>query len=282
MIFLAGCSVAYKELTELDDKKPVNFQGYLYKEYKDKAIFEAEEMHDWNTAKLYSEKALKSLQTDNIYPELVSYWKIPKNNIQEIILAHENLMEIYSNAKLNDPSNLAKAIVSLDCWSEQQEENWQTWDIKECKENFLNSMHIIYKNISDNNNKTKNKLFEKNNAAILTENKDNEFVQIIYFDFDQTKLSDVSINNIINFLMEYKNDINEYLIIGHTDTKGSKNYNINLSIERANVVKNILIENKIDQSKIKILGEGENSLAIKTPDDTKHPANRRVEIKRSN
>ena len=73
MIFLAGCSVAYKELTELDDKKPVNFQGYLYKEYKDKAIFEAEEMHDWNTAKLYSEKALKSLQTDNIYPELVSY-----------------------------------------------------------------------------------------------------------------------------------------------------------------------------------------------------------------
>ena len=36
-----------------------------------------------------------------------------------------NLMTIYKDAKVIDPLNLAIAISSLDCWSEQQEENWQ-------------------------------------------------------------------------------------------------------------------------------------------------------------
>ena len=30
------------------------------------------------------------------------------------------------------------------------------------------------------------------------------------------------------------------------------------------------------------MGKGEENLAVKTPDDTKQPANRRVEIKKSN
>ena len=40
--------------------------------------------------------------------------------------------------------------------------------------------------------------------------------------------------------------------------------------------------NSLRLSKIRILGKGETSPAIMTPDDTKHPLNRRVEIKKSN
>ena len=58
-------------------------------------------------------------------------------------------MTIYEDAKVIDPFNLARAISSLDCWSEQQEENWQTWDIKRCKEDFLNAMHNIYEKITN-------------------------------------------------------------------------------------------------------------------------------------
>ena len=46
-------------------------------------------MHDWNSAKLYSEKALKSQVTDEIYPEEISYWKIPDNKVKEIKIAYE-------------------------------------------------------------------------------------------------------------------------------------------------------------------------------------------------
>ena len=104
----------------------------------------------------------------------------------------------------------------------------------------------------------------------------------IYFDFDQFNLSEVSKDKIKKFLNNYGSVINEYLVVGHTDTKGTNKYNLSLSIKRAEVVKEILINYGIKQNSIKILGKGEESLAVNTPDDTKQPANRRVEIKKTN
>ena len=289
LLFLWSCSASYKELSNMEEKNPANFQEYLLNEYKLKATFEAEEMHDWNSAKLYSEKALKSLETDKIYPEEVSYWKLPDENVEEITIAYDNLMSIYNNAKVIDPMNLAKAISSLDCWSEQQEENWQTWDINSCKEDFLKTMHNIYEKIAseekfiDNNDQiSKLENTTSDDVTIVTKNKTNEVMQIIYFDFDKFNLSNVSKNKIKSFIIKNGSQINEYLVIGHTDTKGSKNYNLSLSIKRAEVVKEILIDYGIKSSSIKILGRGEETLAIQTPDDTKQPANRRVEIKKTN
>ena len=290
LIFLTGCSASYKELSNMETNKPRNFQEHLLSEYKKRATFEAEEMHDWNSAKLYSEKALRSLETDKIYPEKISYWKLPEENINEIGIAYDNLMTIYKDAKKIDPFNLAKAISSLDCWSEQQEENWQTWDIKSCKNDFLNAMHNIYEKISTqgkkqgtSNNKDDNLKNEmKDEVTVVTKNKDEELIQIIYFDFDKFNLSEVSMDKIKLFLDTYGNEIAKYLVVGHTDTKGTKNYNLSLSIKRAEVVKEILINYGINHSSIKILGKGEESLAVDTPDDTKQPANRRVEIKKTN
>ena len=286
LIFLVSCSASYKELSTIESKEPRSFQENLLSEYKKRATFEAEEMHDWNSAKLYSEKALKSLDTDEIYPEEISFWKIPEANINEIRIAYDNLMAIYKDAKNLDPFNLARAISSLDCWSEQQEENWQTWDIKSCKSDFLKAMHNIYEKITKQKKEKeksinkKNKL--KNEVTIVTKNNSEELLQIIYFDFDKFNLSDVSKDKIKIFLNNYESMIDEYLIVGHTDTKGAKKYNLSLSIKRAEVVKEILVNYGINHNSIKILGNGEESLAIETPDDTKQPANRRVEIKKTN
>ncbi len=290
LIFLTGCSASYKELSKMQTNKPINFQEHLLYEYKKRATFEAEEMNDWNSAKLYSEKALKSLETDEIYPEDISYWKLPKENIKEIRIAYDNLMTIYNDAKKIDPLNLAKAISSLDCWSEQQEENWQTWDIKSCKNDFLNAMYNIYEKIStqeieqETSSKKDNDLEDetKNEVTIVTKNENKELMQIIYFDFDQFHLSEVSKDKIKKFLNNYGSVINEYLVVGHTDTKGTNKYNLSLSIKRAEVVKEILINYGIKKNSIKILGKGEESLAVNTSDDTKQPANRRVEIKKTN
>ncbi len=290
LIFLGGCSASYKQLSTMENKQPSNFQEYLLTEYKKRATFEADEMHDWNSAKLYSEKALKSLETDKIYPEDISYWKLPEENIEEIRIAYENLMTIYKDAKKIDPFNLAKAISSFDCWSEQQEENWQTWDINRCKDDFLNAMHNIYKKISAQEKEQKNldkedenlEMQSKDEVSIVTKNENEDLLQIIYFDFDKFNLSKVSRDKIKLFLDNYGSRINEYLVVGHTDTKGTKNYNLSLSIKRAEVVKKILIDYGIVEVNIKILGKGEESLAVETSDETKQPANRRVEIKKTN
>jgi len=290
LTFLTGCSASYKELSIMETNKPRNFQEHLLSEYKKRATFEAEEMHDWNSAKLYSEKALKSLETDEMYPEEISYWKLPEENINEIRIAYDNIMTIYKDAKKIDPFNLAKAISSLDCWSEQQEENWQTWDINGCKNDFLKAMHDIYEKISarqseheasnNKNNNLKNKT--KDEVTIVTKNENKELMQIIYFDFDKFNLSQVSKDKIKKFLNNYGSVNNEYIVVGHTDTKGTNKYNLSLSIKRAKVVEEILINYGINQNSIKILGKGEESLAVDTPDNTKQPANRRVEIKKTN
>ena len=70
-----------------------------------------------------------------------------------------------------------------------------------------------------------------------------------------------------------------FIIFSHTVIKGSSKYNINLSIQRAESVKEVLLDHGINPDDISILGKGENELAIDTPDNTKHPANRRAEVK---
>ena len=110
-------------------------------------------------------------------------------------------------------------------------------------------MHNIYEKISaeeneqetvnNNNNNSENET--KDEVTIVTKNENKELMQIIYFDFDQFNLSEVSKDKIKKFLNNYGSVINEYLVVGHTDTKGTNKYNLSLSIKRAEVVKEILI-----------------------------------------
>ena len=285
--FLYSCSSSYEKLNNANFSPPDSFSKHLFDMYKEKANFEAEKMHDWNSAKLYSEKALEAAKGGKIEPENINYWKIPKEHKSQIKLAYNNLMSIYESALIHDPYNLANAISSLDCWSEQQEENWQTWDINTCKDSFLESMHKIYKNLAKNEKGEKENSQEKSyendkeiesNATLVTEDINSNILQIIYFDFDKSELSSISKKEVKKFLEKYENVINKFLIVGHTDTKGTKDYNYKLSIERAKVVKNLLIDLGIKDQNIKILGKGEIDLNIKTNDETPHPANRRAEI----
>ena len=284
-LFLMGCSAAYKEIKKIETKNPNSFHQYLLYNYKQKATFEAEEMHDWNSAKLYSEKALRAQEGEYIYPEEISYWKISLDRILDIKTAYNNLLSIYNEALITDPKNLAQAISSLDCWSEQEEEKWQTWDIEECKNDFHSSMHELYRQISiQNNDKSlkkanKENVEDKSNVAVVTQNNQKEIMQIIYFDFDNSRLSNVSKNTLISFLRKNKNVMSRFIILGHTDTKGSQNYNLVLSLKRAEAVKQILLNEGILKKNVSVLGRGENQLAISTLDDTKHPINRRAEIK---
>ena len=123
LFFLMACSAAYEQVKEIDSKNPKNFKEHLLYNYKINASFEAEEMHDWNSAKLYSEKALRALSGENIYPEKITYWKLPIEIVKDIRSGYNNLLSIYDKAIIKDPKNLAKAISSLDCWAEQEEEN---------------------------------------------------------------------------------------------------------------------------------------------------------------
>ncbi|MDC0624463.1 OmpA family protein [Alphaproteobacteria bacterium] len=287
LFFLMACSAAYDQVKEMDIKNPNTFQQHLLNNYKINASFEAEKMHDWNSAKLYSEKALRALNGENIYPEEITYWKLPTKIAKDISSSYNNLLSVYDEAIIKNPKSLAKAISSLDCWAEQEEEKWQTWDIDKCKNDFHTAMHDIYNFMTEEDEKKEvTKVIEQEvedddtpQVVIVTENEKKEVMQIIYFDFDNSKLSEVSKNTLFNFLDKNKKKLSRYIIFGHTDTKGSSKYNMDLSIKRAESVKQALLDHGINSDDISILGKGENELAIDTLDNTKHPANRRAEVK---
>jgi OOP family OmpA-OmpF porin len=287
LFFLMACSAAYEQVKEMDVKNPKTFQQHLLYNYKNNASFEAEKMHDWNSAKLYSEKALRAFDGENIYPEKINYWKLSTEIAKDIQTGYNNLLSIYDEAIIKNPKNLAKAISSLDCWAEQEEEKWQTWDIDKCKNDFHAAMHDIYNLLAEEDEKEEvAKVTEQEvektetpQVVIVTENEKKEVMQIIYFDFDNSKLSEVSKNTLFDFLDKNKKKLSRYIIFGHTDTKGHDKYNMDLSIKRAGSVKQALLDQGIASDDISILGKGESELAIDTPDNTKHPANRRAEVK---
>jgi outer membrane protein OmpA-like peptidoglycan-associated protein len=62
-------------------------------------------------------------------------------------------------------------------------------------------------------------------------------------------------------------------VAGHTDTTGSEEYNQQLSVRRADAVKNALIQQGINPARIVAIGYGESQ-----PISSDNAMNRRVEI----
>ena len=105
-------------------------------------------------------------------------------------------------------------------------------------------------------------------------------LQNIYFDFDEFSLTEESytqIKKIVDYLK-----INNSLSIeigGHTDNLGTREYNYNLSLNRAKAVFNSLIQNGIDSRRISYFGYGYDYPISTKNDDQSRTLNRRTEIK---
>jgi outer membrane protein OmpA-like peptidoglycan-associated protein len=68
-----------------------------------------------------------------------------------------------------------------------------------------------------------------------------------------------------------------FLVAGHTDAKGSAQYNKQLSLKRADAVKRFLVANGMETSRLDTVGYGsEQPLLPENPEDS---SNRRVEIR---
>lgn len=101
----------------------------------------------------------------------------------------------------------------------------------------------------------------------------------IYFDFDKTTLqkqSFVELNKVVDFLKQ--NPSVEIEIAGHTDSKGSDDYNANLSQGRSQSVVDYLISQGIDSYRLTAHGYGESKPIDTNDTDAGRANNRRVEF----
>ncbi len=101
----------------------------------------------------------------------------------------------------------------------------------------------------------------------------------IYFDFDKTTLkkeSFVELNKVVDFLKN--NPKVEIEIAGHTDSRGSDEYNLNLSQGRSQAVVDYLISQGIDSNRLTAHGYGEEKPIDTNDTDEGRANNRRVEF----
>lgn len=102
---------------------------------------------------------------------------------------------------------------------------------------------------------------------------------MIYFSTGTDEITAASVSAIEQMKAELKSRAAPQIsVIGHTDRVGSIAANDALSLERARVIREMLIASGIPEAQIEVSGSGEREPLVKTDDEVAEPMNRRVEI----
>lgn len=101
--------------------------------------------------------------------------------------------------------------------------------------------------------------------------------RVYYFDFDSNVVRDAdraSINNNAQYLVSHPSA--KAMLEGHTDPRGSREYNIGLGERRAKAVADILTAKGVNPAQIRIVSYGSEKLASPGHSDSDYQQDRRV------
>ena len=286
-ILLLINSCAYFRLKELDKYtfSENDIYDLISKEYKDFAKFELYEMHDELDANYFAFKSINTLKTKKITLENPLNWKIPNDSKEIAKKEYQKLKTLLSNNIIfKHPKITSNLVIGFDCWLEQLEENWQTEDIKNCKDKYTIAYNKLLNFINASTIVENEETINTSSDLQLNEKKSNIFqgkkekTVIVYFNHDSYKLDIVQKNKLDDFIFNFlKKNKSPVIIYGHTDTKGSKNYNLELSKKRATYVYEYFKTMEV-YNKLILKSYGENYPVVNTGDEVKEERNRRAEI----
>ena len=102
---------------------------------------------------------------------------------------------------------------------------------------------------------------------------------IVYFDFDSSEIRSEYVSVIAahaGYLVKFPNA--RVRLEGHTDERGSREYNIGLGERRAQAVRRALMLQGVADAQITTVSYGEERPAVEGSDEAAHAQNRRVEL----
>ncbi len=102
---------------------------------------------------------------------------------------------------------------------------------------------------------------------------------VVYFEWDRSNLNQAALETIDAAVARARQcNVGGVVVVGHTDTSGSAQYNIGLSERRASVVRDALVARGIGAGSIRTEARGETDLARETRDGVREPLNRRTAV----
>jgi outer membrane protein OmpA-like peptidoglycan-associated protein len=102
---------------------------------------------------------------------------------------------------------------------------------------------------------------------------------VLNFQFDSEELTEASRRLLQDVRQAVKSyPVPDVVVIGHTDTTGARQSNVELGLRRANAVRSLLVQAGLSTLMIETRSHGEAELLVPTGDNVSEPRNRRVEI----
>ena len=261
LALLAGCTSNIDQVAAVKGTGSP-FTQALTSEYQ-AYVAEEKSEYDWGNADHFAQKGLLAAGGANVEPEDLANWDIPADKQAELAAARARLMTaLNGGARDAKPQDAARAQVRFDCWVEEQDENHEDDKIAACKNDFMAAMDALEK---------------KQMAETMAPMSPANFT--VYFDFDKSVINPAGqevINQVLAAAAQHAPS--SVSVTGHTDRAGPEDYNMALSLRRADSVRSALIAGGVAADKITVAGRGESEPAVPTADGVREAKNRRVEI----
>jgi OmpA-OmpF porin, OOP family len=185
--------------------------------------------------------------------------------------ARARLMAALAQGKDHFPVDAARAQVDFDCWMLNATVESQAAAAAQCRDSFGQSIARLEADLHP-----APVAAPPPPAPVATAAPAN---YTVYFDFDSWTLSGEQLTVLQQAINAARAGQQTHItVVGHTDTSGSADYNQGLSVKRANVVKDVLVQMGARPDSIQASGVGETDLAVQTKDGVRERQNRRSVI----
>jgi OOP family OmpA-OmpF porin len=268
---LAGCGT---ELERTQATRPVgsDFEQALYSDYVRLSASELAE-GDLRDADAFAERARDAGGPRTVQPEELWSRDIPPQHDVELGLARVLLVNaLNASARNKAPADASRAQTMFDCWMQEQEENFQSDDIAACRDGFYESLKVIQGAVA-----IEVKVSETAPEAPAFEPRS----YVVYFGLDSTDLTGSALSVVdqaARYARRFPGAEVVIKVVGHTDTTGSKTYNLQLGAGRAKAVVQALESAGIGDTKVTWVSKGEEEPAVATADGEQTPLNRRATL----
>ncbi|MGH6870714.1 MAG: OmpA family protein [Rhizomicrobium sp.] len=214
-------------------------------------------------AQAYADKALAAAKGDEVLPEPATQGDADGEALRL------RLLRDLEDGRGKAPEDAARAQADFDCWIMNGKVDGQQAASAACRRSLDGSLTRLERDL----NPAPAPAPAPEAAAAPAAN------YTVYFDWDSWTLSAEALTTISAAIDAARTGRQSSItVVGHTDTSGSASYNQTLSVKRANVVKEVLVQMGARPESIQTSGVGEGDLAVQTADGVKEPKNRRSVI----